>query len=568
MPFPSADFVACFPLQEYFVDKDSGEPLSAGVVTFYRDSARTVLKPIYQQVQAPDNTYEFVELPNPLTLTIVGTFSDASGNDIIPFLYPYTGLPTDPVRGALDLYYITVKAAVPPVGTGALQFTREAWPPNIDDSQGPITQDSSISTNQIANPQFVQVNFTGSSLTTSVSGSNVVTNIAPDWDVITNGTGSFTVQQIQVVDTAAISDPPYAIQITSTSINNPLILRQRITNSPRLLANANVAGYFVASSQDSIQHNLTMNYVPSTGTAYQLATGSIGGDGRYTPIFGTVATTGTINTDPASTGYVDIQIVVPVGATINITSVQLIGVPDLQTNPPFLQLSTPRQIDNLYHDAYPIVPIGGLIDFAGFTIPAHYFLCDGTAYSRLTYRQLFAALTTTETVSLTNTVNTFTVVSSAPYHIGMAIEGTGIPSSTTITNIVGTTITISNAATVTASSVVTFFAWGAGNGSDTFNVPNLIDYVTAGANGSLFGAGNNAVGAKGGSATHTLLAAELPPHSHTQNYGGAPAGVSVTGGGANPILTSASVTGDGPGTSTPFSIVQQTAFVKKCIRFE
>lgn len=570
MPFPSPNFVACFPLQEYFVDKDTGEPLSAGVVTFYEDNDRTVLKPIYQQVQAPDNTYSFVQLNNPLTLTIVGTFGDDNGNDIIPYLYPYAGLPTDAERGALDLYYITVYAAVPPIGTAALQFTREAWPPNIEDS-GSTTTDTAISTNEIANPQFVEVNFNATTgLTTNVSGTGTVTNIAPDWDVITNGTGSFTVNQIAVVDTAAISDPPYALQITSSSIDSPLILRQRITNSPRLLANANVASYFVASSQDSIQHTLTMNYVPSTGTSYQLATGFATSDAAYTPIFGVVPTTGTINTDPATTGYVEIQIVIPVGAVINLTSFQMLGVPNLQTEPSFLQLSTPRQIDNLYHYAYPIVPIGGLIDFAGFVLPAHYFLCNGDAISRLTYRQLFAAITTVETVSLTNTVNTFTVVSGLVYHIGMAVEGTGIPSSTTITGISTNTITISNAASATVSSAVTFFAWGDGDGSTTFNVPDLRDYVTAGANGSLFGVANNAVGATGGSATHTIIANELPAHTHglsgitgLQNNAGGTPGSSDIGTGTGTANTLTNTT-----SGTAMSIVQQTAFVKKCIRYE
>ncbi len=570
MPFPSPNFVACFPLQEYFVDKDTGEPLSAGVVTFYEDNDRTVLKPIYQQVQAPDNTYSFVQLNNPLTLTIVGTFSDDSGNDIIPYLYPYSGLPTDAERGALDLYYITVYAAVPPIGTGVLQFTREAWPPNVDDS-GSSTSDNAISENQISNPQFVEVNFDSSVvLTVNVTGSGTVTNVAPDWDVITNGSGSFTVQQIQVVDTAAISEPPYALQVFSTSIASPLILRQRITNSPRLLANANVAGYFVASSQDSVQHTLTMTYVPSAGTSYQLASGVSPADGDYTPIFGVQPTTGTINTDPASTGYVDIEIAIPSGARVNITSVQLLGVPNLQTEPGFLQLSTPRQIDNLYHYAYPIVPIGTIIDFGGFVLPAHYLLCNGDAISRLTYRQLFSTITTTETVSLTSTVSTFTVVSGLVYHIGMAIEGTGILAATTISGISGNTITMSSPASSTVSSSVRFFAWGAGNGTTTFNVPDLRDFVTAGANGSLFGVANNAVGATGGSATHTIIANELPAHTHglsgftgqKNNSGGPPGSIDVgTASGTTDTLANTT-------TGSAMSIVQQTAFVKKCIRYE
>jgi hypothetical protein len=150
----------------------------------------------------------------------------------------------------------------------------------------------------------------------------------------------------------------------------------------------------------------------------------------------------------------------------------------------------------------------------------------------------------------------------------MSIEGTGIAASTTISNIVGTTITMSNAATATVSSSVRFFAYGNGDGSTTFTLPLLADYVIAGLGGTLFGAGNNGVGAKGGSSTHTLLAAELPPHSHTYLFpaavgAGAVAGFSINAGGG---VSTAS--GNGPGSSTAFSIVQQTALMKKCIRYE
>ena len=51
MAIPSPLYYACFPLQEYFVDKDTGFPLAAGQVFFYEDTNRSVLKNIYQQEQ-------------------------------------------------------------------------------------------------------------------------------------------------------------------------------------------------------------------------------------------------------------------------------------------------------------------------------------------------------------------------------------------------------------------------------------------------------------------------------------------------------------------------------------
>ena len=163
------------------------------------------------------------------------------------------------------------------------------------------------------------------------------------------------------------------------------------------------------------------------------------------------------------------------------------------------------------------------------------------------------------------------MISSAQYHIGMAIEGAGIPAATTISNIVGTTVTMSAAATLTQASSVRFFAWGAGDGSTTFNTPNLADYVTAGTGGTLFGAANNAVGLKGGAATQTLVTGNVPPHSHTIST---PSGTNVTG--AQNVVALAqtnavSYTGftvGGPSSPSAFSIVQQTALVRKFIRYE
>src|SRR5580693_7123038 len=94
-------YVTAPSLQEYFVDKDSGLPLSGGFVYFYVDTARSVLKPVFEQTGSPPN-YTYSVLPNPVTLSAVGTFQDASGNDIIPYYYPYDSF------GDVQLYFIEV----------------------------------------------------------------------------------------------------------------------------------------------------------------------------------------------------------------------------------------------------------------------------------------------------------------------------------------------------------------------------------------------------------------------------------------------------------------------------
>jgi microcystin-dependent protein len=51
--------------------------------------------------------------------------------------------------------------------------------------------------------------------------------------------------------------------------------------------------------------------------------------------------------------------------------------------------------------------------------------------------------------------------------------------------------------------------YGAGNGTTTFNLPNLGGRMVMGVNGS------HALASTGGSETRTLTTTELPPHTHT-----------------------------------------------------
>ncbi len=96
---------------------------------------------------------------------------------------------------------------------------------------------------------------------------------------------------------------------------------------------------------------------------------------------------------------------------------------------------------------------GRIEDFAGTSIPKGFLATDGSAVSRTTYADLFAA--------------------------------------------VGTT-------------------WGAGDGSTTFNVPDLRGRSTIGDNGTgSNGQPSIAVGAVGGEASHVLVSGEMPSHNHS-----------------------------------------------------
>jgi len=112
-----------------------------------------------------------------------------------------------------------------------------------------------------------------------------------------------------------------------------------------------------------------------------------------------------------------------------------------------------------------IVPSGAVMPFAGTSAPTGYLLCDGSAVSRSTYATLFAAL-----------------------------DNGNI--------------------------------YGAGDGSSTFNLPDLRGRVIAGQDdmgGSSAnrltdqtgGLNGDTLGGTGGSETHTLTTAQLASHTHT-----------------------------------------------------
>ena len=121
------------------------------------------------------------------------------------------------------------------------------------------------------------------------------------------------------------------------------------------------------------------------------------------------------------------------------------------------------------------IPTGGVITWTTNTAPTGWLLCDGTAVSRTTYSALFA--------------------------------------------VIGTT-------------------YGSGNGSTTFNVPNLKGRVPVGRDSAQ--TEFDALAETGGAKTHTLTTSEMPSHSHTiTNIGG---GQSVEGGFFTEAITSANTT--------------------------
>jgi hypothetical protein len=113
----NTNYVVAPDMQEYFVDKDTGLPLSGGKVFFFSDVNRTTPKTVYS-IAGNQANYTFAPLPNPMILSGVGTAQDNNGNDIPVYYYPFDA------DGNQELYYIVVQNSL-----GVPQFVRQAWPP-------------------------------------------------------------------------------------------------------------------------------------------------------------------------------------------------------------------------------------------------------------------------------------------------------------------------------------------------------------------------------------------------------------------------------------------------------
>ncbi|MFA5025074.1 MAG: tail fiber protein [Candidatus Shapirobacteria bacterium] len=101
-------------------------------------------------------------------------------------------------------------------------------------------------------------------------------------------------------------------------------------------------------------------------------------------------------------------------------------------------------------DVTDLIPKGSIFPYAGLSAPTGFLLCDGSAVSRTTYADLFA---------ITNTT------------------------------------------------------YGVGDGTTTFNVPDLRGIIPVGKNS--LDANFTSLGQTGGAATHTLITNEIPSHTHT-----------------------------------------------------
>jgi hypothetical protein len=276
-------------LQEYFVDKDTGLPLSGGIVSFYSDVNRTQPKPVYMLSGSPPS-YIYTELPNPLILSAVGT-PQYNGNDIVIYYYPYDD------NGNVELYYVTVTAS-----DTTPQFTREAWP-NFSLSSNPSSGEELI--NYIPNPLFLAHNNLPADPLANPpilfgQVTQPTTQIAPGGWIFERPSGSNAIDFVTFFRYGSFVDEPtqsprYAVQINTTSpdITNPFKRLgvvfdnvNKFTDNPSpSVTNQVYTLYFEAQTVASANFNVLVQVIKNFGS---------GGSSPITLNFNTFTITNTV----------------------------------------------------------------------------------------------------------------------------------------------------------------------------------------------------------------------------------------------------------------------------------
>jgi len=236
--------------------------------------------------------------------------------------------------------------------------------------------------------------------------------------------------------------------------------------------------------------------------------------------------------------------------------------------------------------------VGTIKPWAGMTAPNQYVFTYGQEISRTTYSALFTAITSSQSVFCTSGSPTLTGLSDTTnFWVGASVEVSCLAAGfSTIISKTSSSITLASNANVSTNVTAIIFPWGRGNGTTTFNVPDLRGFAIAGNNNmggvassqlntTYFGATDpNSIGAAGGSQSRVLLSANLPPYTPVGTVAGTVSYANplvtivgggsqqFTGGGASlfgnitgPSYISATFTGTAQGgTSTAFSIIQPT----------
>lgn len=169
--------------------------------------------------------------------------------------------------------------------------------------------------------------------------------------------------------------------------------------------------------------------------------------------------------------------------------------------------------------------VGTVLPWSGLIAPTRYVFAYGQELSRTTYSFLYSAIILSTSVVCTNGSPILTGLSdTSQIPIGLPVEATCIAAGSLVTAKTGSTVTVSNNASITVSTTARFFPWGNGNGTTTFNVPDLRGRVIAGRDNlggtaasrltTFFNAnGGSGLGLSGGGQSSTLISSNLPAYT-------------------------------------------------------
>ncbi len=341
---PNPDFYLMPPLQQQLLDKTTGEPLAAGIVRFFSETDRITPKNVYSISGDAGAGYTFTSLGSELTLSGFGTFIDGSGNQIIPYLYPFDSFDPDHQE---ELYYIKVYYS----DGSTFEFDQKAWPQNLISANQPIIQ-SFMQKNILNNQYFVEVSFPNEAIEGKVFtvGATDSTLIAPNWYIDTAGGTSFKVTQDAVGAVDAPGNPLYALKIDNWSGSfTTFNLRQRFENTPRALNSGFVAATIVMRDTNSDAYDISVWLKGSSGNPdVELLTFTTSGASTFEEYRGFGVEITPPNPGTADTAYTDFYIKIPSGAEVEIAIAQLVLIDDDTQQVAVIQETSQTAQNNLY----------------------------------------------------------------------------------------------------------------------------------------------------------------------------------------------------------------------------
>lgn len=166
--------------------------------------------------------------------------------------------------------------------------------------------------------------------------------------------------------------------------------------------------------------------------------------------------------------------------------------------------------------------VGTILAWSGMIAPNQYQFAYGQSLVRATYPELLQATTLLTDIICTGGSQTVTgIADTSNIPIGAALEANCIPAGSVVTSKTLSSVNVSIAANISNTMSGRFFPYGNGNGTTTFNVPDLRGRVIPGRNNmggvvssnltsTYYGSSPDAVGANGGTQSSTLSQSNLP----------------------------------------------------------